>query len=100
MTYKIKIKDIKKEDVPYIKNLCEENNCELSLEWKSKYNNYVMYDYEPYNSKEFEINACIKEYENFSNAKFVEYLYNKRVEKINKLNLIFNNEVQKKICEI
>ena len=29
MTYRVKIKDIKKEDIPYIKNLCEESNCEF-----------------------------------------------------------------------
>lgn len=93
MTDKIKIKDIRKEDIPYIKNLCEENNCELSLEWKSKYNNYVVYDYEPFCSEGFEINAYI-ENKNFANAKFVEYLYNRRVEKINELNAVLNNEVK------
>lgn len=93
MTYKIKIKDIKKEDIPYIKNLCEENNCEFSLEWKSKYNSYVVYDYEPYYSDGFEINAYIKN-EDCNKAQFVDYLYNRRKEKINKLNTVLNNEVK------
>ena len=93
MTYRVKIKDIKKEDIPYIKNLCEENNCEFSQEWKSKHNSYVVYDYEPYHSVGFEINAYIKS-EDYNKAQFVEYLYNGRKEKINKLNTILNNEVK------
>ena len=93
MTYKIKIKDIKKEDIFHIKNLCKESNCEFSLEWKSRHNSYVVYDYEPYHSDGFEINAYIKS-EDCNKAQFVKYLYNKRKEKINNLNTILNNEVE------
>ena len=93
MTYRIKIKDIKKEDIFHIKNLCEENNCEFSPEWKSKHNSYVVYDYEPYHSVGFEINAYIKS-EYCNKAQFVEYLYNRRKEKIDNLNTILNNEVK------
>ena len=93
MTYRIKIKDIKKEDIFHIKNICEENNCEFSPEWKSKHNSYVVYDYEPYHSVGFEINAYIKS-EDCNKAQFVEYLYNRRKEKIDNLNTILNNEVK------
>lgn len=93
MIHTIKIKDIKKEDIPYIKRLCEEYNCEFLKEWQSKYNRYIIYDYEPPCSGGFEINAYVKN-EDCNKAQFVEYLYNKRKEKINKLNEILNTEVK------
>lgn len=93
MTYRVKIKDIKKEDIPYIENLCEESNCEFSPEWQSECNSYVVYDYEPPLSDRFKINAYIRS-EDCNKAQFVEYLYNRRKEKINKLNEILNTEVK------
>lgn len=93
MVHKIKIRNIKKENISYIENLCEENNCELFLEWQSQYNSYVVYDYEPLCTEGFEINAYI-EGKSSSTIKFIEYLYNRRIEKINKLDAILNNEVK------
>lgn len=93
MTYTIKIKDVKKEDIPYINNLCKENNCEFSQEWKSKHISYDVYDYESYYADGFEINVYIKN-EDLNKARFIEYLYNRRKEKINKLNETLNIEVK------
>lgn len=92
MTCKIKIEDIKKENISYIENLCEENNCKLYSEWKSKYNSYIVYDCEPHCTVGFGLNVYI-ESEYFCNAKFVEYLYSRRIEKVDKLNKIFKEEI-------
>ena len=78
MTYKIKIKDIKKEDIPYIKNLCEESNCEFSQEWKSKHDSQVVYDYEPFCSEGFEINLKISSH-NSAYLDFIKYLYDEKL---------------------
>lgn len=83
MEYEIEIKTINKEDIPYIRNICSENGCEC----------FISYNYETLSIEEFEINAYIKS-ENFNKAKFVEYLYNRRIKRINKLNAILNNEVK------
>lgn len=83
MEYEIEIKNINKENIPYIRNICSENGCEC----------FMSYDYEALPVWEVEINAYIKS-ENFNKVKFVEYLYNKRIKRINKLNAILNNEVK------
>ena len=66
-------------------NIIEENNCTIEKkEWKSKYNNYVIYEYEPFCPEGFTINlmisSCSYEYINF-----VRYLYENKVNVINYL---------------
>lgn len=93
MTHGIKIENLNNSDIPYIKNICEENKCESSIEWKSMYNECVVYDYEPFYPTGFIIDAYISG-EDIYKLKFIEYLYNRRTERINKLNAILNNEVK------
>lgn len=93
MTYKIKIENFNNADISYIKNICEENKCELSIEWQSMYNKYVIYNYEPHCPVGFIINAYVSG-EDIYKPKFIEYLYNERIKRINKLNAILNNEVK------
>ena len=53
----LEIKNINKDIVEWIEDVAEENNCRIERkEWKSKYNSYVVYDYEPFCSEGFEIN--------------------------------------------
>lgn len=93
MSHKIQIKDINKNDKAYLNKLCEENNCEFEERWQSKYNSYVAYDYEPFCTMGFQLDVYIKG-KDFCKIKFIEYLYNKRVEAIDKISKCYNNEVK------
>ena len=54
----IEFKNISKEIIPWLEQTALENNCLIDKkEWKSKYNSYVIYDYEPFCSDGFEINV-------------------------------------------
>ena len=88
--YCIEFKNISKELLPWLENLAWEYRCKVEKkEWKSKYNNYVIYDYEPFCSDGFEINVTLSskrgEYLNF-----VRYLYDKKIKKIGYLNSCFS----------
>ena len=50
-------------------------------EWKSKYNSYVVYDYEPFCSDGFEINLTISSFDvNYVN--FLKFLFENKVKTI------------------
>ena len=75
-------KNVSKEMLPWLENLAVEYHCKIEKkEWKSKYNNYVIYDYEPFCSDGFEINITISSRQNeFLN--FVRYLYDNKIQTI------------------
>ena len=80
--YSNEFKNVSKEMIPWLENLAWECRCKIEKkEWKSKYNNYVIYDYEPFCSDGFEINLTLSsrqcEYLNF-----VSYLYENKLQKI------------------
>ena len=80
--YSNEFKNVSKEMIPWLENLAWECRCKIEKkEWKSKYNNYVIYDYEPFCSDGFEINLTLSsrqcEYLNF-----VRYLYENKLQKI------------------
>ena len=84
--YCSEFKNVSKELLPWLENLAWECRCKIERkEWKSKYNNYVIYDYEPFCSDGFEINITISsirsEYLNF-----IRYLYENKIQKIGYLN--------------
>ncbi len=54
-------------------------------EWKSKYNSYVVYDYEPFCTEGFEINLVISSWDN-AYLNFIKYLYDEKVSTIEYLN--------------
>jgi len=54
--------------------------------WKSKYNNYVIYDYEPFNTNGF--NKVVTLRKTPTNL-FAEYLINKRLEVIEQLDKVY-----------
>ncbi len=75
-------KNVSREILPWLENLASECRCKIDKkEWKSKYNNYVIYDYEPFCSDGFEINVTLSsrqcEYLNF-----VRYLYESKIRTI------------------
>ena len=60
----LEIKNINKDIVNWFENIAEENNCKIERkEWKSKYNSYVVYDYEPFCSEGFEINILLSSFD-------------------------------------
>lgn len=58
-------------------------------EWKSKYNSYVLYDYEPFCSDGFILKVY---YPVNERVDFLKYLVNKQIDIINKMNSTYNME--------
>ena len=78
----LEIKNISKDTVSWVEDLAEENNCRIERkEWKSKYNSYVVYDYEPFCSEGFEINMLLSSFD-MSYLNFIKYLYNEKLSTI------------------
>ncbi len=82
----LEIKNIDKNIVEWVEDIAEENNCKVERkEWKSKYNSYVVYDYEPFCSEGFEINILLSSVD-ISYLNFIKYLYNEKLSTIEFLN--------------
>jgi hypothetical protein len=78
----MEIKNINKDIVYWLEDIAEENGCRIERkEWKSKYNSYVVYDYEPFCSEGFEINILLSS-NDISYLNFVKYLYNEKLSTI------------------
>ena len=78
-------KNVPHELLPWLENLVWEYRCKIEKkEWKSKYNSYVIYDYEPFCSEGFEINiTVVSSSSEFLN--FVRFLYENKVQTISYL---------------
>jgi len=82
----LEIKNINKDIVDWLETVAMENNCSVERkEWKSRYNSYVVYDYEPFCSEGFEINLLLSS-EEVSYLNFIRYLYNEKISTIEYLN--------------
>ncbi len=78
----LEFKNVSKDILPWLEKVALENNCRIEKkEWISKYNSYVVYDYEPFCSDGFEISLTISSTSK-NYLKFIQYLYE------NKLNTI------------
>ncbi len=78
----LEIKNIDKNIVDWVEDIAEENNCRVERkEWKSKYNSYVVYDYEPFCSEGFEINILLSSID-ISYLNFIKYLYKEKLSTI------------------
>ncbi len=89
-TNKLEIKNINKNIIDWLEDIIEENNARIERkEWKSKYNSYVIYDYEPFCTDGFEINLVITSYD-ASYLNFIKYLYEEKISTINYLNNCIN----------
>lgn len=87
----LEIKNIDKDIVGWVEDIAEENNCRIERkEWKSKYNSYVVYDYEPFCSEGFEINILLSSFD-ISYLNFIKYLYNEKLSTIDYLNSCIKN---------
>ena len=77
---------IDKNVIDWLEDIIDENNCKIERkEWKSKYNSYVIYDYEPFCTDGFEINLVISAKEP-AYLNFIKYLYNEKISTIEYLN--------------
>lgn len=78
----LELKNIDKNIVYWLEDVINENNgCVERKEWKSKYNSYVVYDYEPFCSDGFEINLLISSFDS-SYLDFIKYLYDEKINTI------------------
>lgn len=85
------ISNIEPQLVDYLENLCTEIGCRISRkEWESKYNSYVVYDYEPFCTDGFEINLVITSYD-AAYLSFIKYLYDEKISTIDYLNSCIGN---------
>lgn len=83
---RLELKNVNKEIVDWVENIVEENNSRIEKkEWKSKYNSYVVYDYEPFCTDGFEINLTITSYDE-AYLYFIKYLYEEKISTIDYLN--------------
>ena len=88
---KIELKNVDKDIVIWLENIIDENNGRVERkEWKSKYNSYVVYDYEPFCTDGFEINFVISAYDD-AYLKFIKYLYDEKLNTIEFLNNCINS---------
>ena len=87
----LEFKNIDKDIVEWLEDIAEENNCRIEKkEWKSKYNSYVIYDYEPFCSDGFEINVTISSHD-INYLYFLKFLYTNKINTIEYLNNCINN---------
>lgn len=71
-------KNVDRELTNWFESVIQENKCNIERkEWKSKYNSYVVYDYEPFCSDGFEINYLVSSFD-YSYLNFVRYLYDEK----------------------
>lgn len=82
----LEIKNVNRDIVNWLEDIAEENNCHVERkEWKSKYNSYVVYDYEPFCSEGFEINLLFSSTQ-ISYLNFIKYLYKEKLATLEYLN--------------
>ena len=83
---RMELKNVNKEIIDWLENIVEENKSKIERkEWKSKYNSYVVYDYEPFCTDGFEINLVIRSHDE-AYLRFIKYLYDEKVSTIDYLN--------------
>jgi hypothetical protein len=83
-----KIKLVDNTRLPIIRQLVDETGCSIvKIDWRSKYNSYVVYDYEPFCSDGFELEVFITS-SNKNNLEFLSYLLKKHYETVSILNKV------------
>jgi hypothetical protein len=82
----MEMKDVNQNLLPWLEDIIDENYSKIERkEWKSKYNSYVVYDYEPFCTEGFEINLVVTSRE-ISFLNFIKYLYDEKLSTIEYLN--------------
>jgi len=82
----VEFRNVPKDLLSWLEDIIVENNCRIEKkEWKSKYNSYVIYDYEPFCSEGFEISLWVSS-NSIQYLNFVKYLYDNKIQTIEYLN--------------
>ena len=80
--FQTEFKNIGRDFLPWLESLAFEYRCKIEKkEWKSKYNNYVIYDYEPFCADGFEINLTLSSRQ-IEYLNFVRFLYENKIRQI------------------
>ena len=83
---RLEMKNVDQNMLAWLEDIIEVNNSRIERkEWKSKYNSYVVYDYEPFCTEGFEINLVISSIDS-SYLNFIKYLYDEKISTIEYLN--------------
>lgn len=83
---RLEMKNVNKDILCWLEDIIEENNSRIEKkEWKSVYNSYVVYDYEPFCTDGFEINLTLISH-NMAYLNFIRYLYEEKINTIDYLN--------------
>ena len=78
-------KNVEKELLPWFESIVYENNANVEKkEWCSRYNSYVIYDYEPFCSDGFDITVVVSAKDR-SYLEFIKYLYENKISLISYL---------------
>lgn len=82
----IEFNNVHKDLLDWLEDIVTENNCYVEKrEWKSKYNSYVVYNYEPFCSEGFDINITVSS-NSLEHLYFLKYLYANKLNTIEFLN--------------
>ena len=83
---RMEMKNVNKDILDWLEDIIDENNSRIERkEWKSKYNSYVVYDYEPFCTDGFEVNLVVISYHP-AYLNFIKYLYDEKISTIEYLN--------------
>lgn len=78
MAHNLEFKVPNKATLEYLSELVSRENAVVErVEWKSNYNSYVVYDYEPFCSDGFTISATVTSSDK-NTLRFIKYLYDKK----------------------
>jgi hypothetical protein len=90
-TFSAMFKNVDPLLVPYVERILAENKCKIvKEEWASKYNTYVVYDYEPFCADGFEHNITFSSV-SMETLEFVSHLYEKKLICVEQLKQCLNN---------
>ena len=79
---RLEMKNVDKNIIDWLEDVIEENYGRIERkEWKSKYNSYVVYDYEPFCTDGFEINLVVTSHD-IAYLNFIKYLYEEKLNTI------------------
>lgn len=88
---RLELKNVDKNIVDWLEDVIEENYGRIERkEWKSKYNSYVVYDYEPFCTDGFEINLVVTAHD-IAYLNFIKYLYEEKLNTIEYLKACAGN---------
>lgn len=94
-----KFRKVPKELVNWLEDTLKSNNCRIERkEWKSKYNEYVVYDCEPFCSDGSDINILASSFD-YSYLNFVNYLYKEKKTTLEHLQSCFEAEYKPTLLE-